>query len=281
MKILVTGASGYIGRHTVRVLLDRGHTVLAADKTFTNENIKGLQQVNLPIFSGSKTIFADMGEPDVCLHLAWQNGFQHNSDTHIEDLAKHYIFARDMMRGGLTQFVGMGSMHEVGYWRGVVDEKTPTNPRSFYGIAKNAAREFSEVLATENNTIYQWIRAFYVTGDDKNGHSIFQKILVAEENRESFFPFTSGANKYDFIDVDDLAKQICAVVCQREVTGVINCCSGTPVSLADRVESFISDNSLKIRLKYNVYPDRPYDSPEVWGDNSKIEKILKGQVSRS
>jgi len=58
------------------------------------------------------------------------------------------------------------------------------------------------------------------------------------------------------------------------VTGIINICSGKPEKLSDRVERFIYENGYKIILKYGAYPDRPYDSKAVWGDNSKIQLII-------
>ena len=56
--------------------------------------------------------------------------------------------------------------------------------------------------------------------------------------------------------------------------GIINLCSGRPEKLADRVERFIRENGYEIRLNYGAYPDRPYDSKAVWGDSSRIERIL-------
>ena len=83
-------------------------------------------------------------------------------------------------------------------------------------------------------------------------------------------------NKYDFISVYDLANQIVAAATQTKITGVINVCSGKPVSLADRVEEFIKENNFNIKLQYGAFPDRAYDSPAVLGDNSKILEILEG-----
>ena len=77
--------------------------------------------------------------------------------------------------------------------------------------------------------------------------------------------------------VDELSKQIAAASLQDKVIGVINCCSGKPISLAERVEKFIEDNNFKIKLKYGAFPDRPYDSPAVWGNPSKINQILKNE----
>ena len=74
--------------------------------------------------------------------------------------------------------------------------------------------------------------------------------------------------------MDVLASQIAHAVNQDEVTGIINCCTGVPVSLADKVEEYIRKNGYKIRPEYGAYPDRPYDSPGVWGNPEKIQKIM-------
>ena len=92
------------------------------------------------------------------------------------------------------------------------------------------------------------------------------------------FPFTTGTNKYDFITVQELAKQIAAAVTQDKIQGIINVCSGTPVSLKDMVETFIAERNLDIRLIYGAFPERPYDSKIVYGDNSKIKEILKNRT---
>ena len=62
---------------------------------------------------------------------------------------------------------------------------------------------------------------------------------------------------------------------QDKVLGIINCCSGKPVSLAEQIEWYIAHNNLPIKLDYGKYPDRPYDSPCVYGDNKKIDLIIK------
>ena len=62
---------------------------------------------------------------------------------------------------------------------------------------------------------------------------------------------------------------------QREVDGIINCCSGRPVSLAEMAEGFIRERGFKIKLEYGKFPDRPYDSPGVWGDATKLRQILR------
>ena len=272
-KILVTGAGGYIGRHVVKALLDAGQEVIASDLRLDDVDDRA-QKIVTNIFEPDDGLFTKLGSPDVCLHMAWRDGFKHNSDNHMGDLSNHYRFIKAMLEGGLKQVAVMGTMHEVGYWEGAIDENTPCHPASMYGIAKNALREATLMLAKEHNAVAQWIRAYYIVGDDARGNSIFSKLLQAAQEGKTTFPFTTGKNKYDFINVDELARQIAAVVSQSEVDGIINCCTGQPITLAERVERYIKDNDLNITLDYGAFPDRPYDSPGVWGDAAKIKQIL-------
>jgi len=278
MRVLVTGANGYIGRHVVKALLNKKADVIACD-IVTKDVDPSAKTIEMNIFSGDyDNLFERLGSPDICLHMAWRNGFVHNADTHIGDLSGHYNFLTALIRQGLKQIAVMGTMHEVGYWEGKIDENTPCNPLSMYGIAKNALRQAMKLYCESKNIVFQWLRAFYILGDDAKNNSIFAKICKAESEGKESFPFTSGKIKYDFIEVDKLANQISAAIMQKEVDGIINCCSGNPVTLAERVEQFISEHGFKIKLEYGAYPDRPYDSPIIYGDNKKIHKIMSSFI---
>lgn len=274
MRVLVTGANGYIGRHVVSALLDNGHEVIACDLRVDGIDNRA-RCIEDNIFAGSDGAFERLGSPDVCIHLAWRDGFVHYSPNHIGDLSSHYRFLTSMVDGGLKHLAVMGTMHEVGYWEGAIDEHTPCNPLSMYGIAKNALRQAMMLYCKDKGCKLYWLRAYYILGDDTRNHSIFAKLLQADKDGQKLFPFTTGKTKYDFISVEELSRQIAIASTQEEVTGVINCCSGNPVSLAERVEQYIKDNQLSIKLDYGKFPDRPYDSPIIYGDNSKIQQILK------
>ena len=144
-----------------------------------------------------------------------------------------------------------------------------------YGIAKDALRRSIILYAKQTDVILQWLRCYYILGDDTYNNSIFSKLLQAVDEGKKSFPFTTGKNKYDFIEVEELAELIASTIIQSEVAGIINCCTGKPVSLAQRVEAFIKQHQLDIQLEYGAFPDRPYDSPCVYGNVSKINKIMR------
>lgn len=273
-KVLVTGANGYIGAHIVKNLCDKGYNVIAADFKFDAVDSRAIT-CKVPIFNGNTDIYEELGRPDVCIHLAWRDGFVHNSDKHMGDLSNHIIFLQNLITGGLPKLSVMGTMHEIGYWEGAVDEHTPCNPMSQYGIAKNALRQSLMLFTKDKNCVLHWLRAYYITGDDLKANNIFSKITKAAMEGKKEFPFTSGKNKYDFIDVNDLAEMIVEASIQDKINGIINVCSGKPISLADKVESFIKEHGYNIKLNYGVYPERSYDSPAIWGNAEKINKILK------
>ncbi len=273
MKVLVTGAAGYIGRHVVKELINMNHEVMAVD--IVSEGIdQRAAFLNVDIFSGNSDIFNQTGQPDVCIHLAWKDGFVHNSTAHMGMLSSHYKFLCDMIEGGCKRIAVMGTMHEIGFWEGKINENTPCNPLSQYGIAKNALRQSLLLYAKDKDVNMYWLRAYYILGDDLKNHSIFTKLLQATQEGKEEFPFTLGQNKYDFIEVDELAKQIAMASSQDQYTGIINVCSGKPVSLADRVEEFIKERKLNIKLLYGAFPDRAYDSQIIYGDNEIIQKIM-------
>ncbi|MEK8209680.1 NAD(P)-dependent oxidoreductase [Paenibacillus sp. FSL L8-0696] len=271
--VLVTGAGGYIGRFVVKTLLDLGIQVSAVDfnTEFIDDRAKKLE---FNIFAEYENIYEELGSPDVCLHMAWRDGFVHNAESHMLHLYSHYKFIRSMVEGGLKHVAVMGTMHEVGYFEGEINESTPTNPHSLYGIAKNSLRQsLSILLQNKDDVVFQWLRAFYIYGDDAKSKSVFSKIIQAEKEGKEIFPFTTGKNKYDFITVDELAKQISLSVMQTKVTGIINCCSGNPISLKEKVEDFLETNNFSIKLDYGAFPERPYDSPGIWGNSDKIKEI--------
>lgn len=273
MKVLVTGANGYLGKGVVKALIEDGVEVVATD--FKDCYIDTRAEIMIADLFAIDNPYEYFGKPNILLHMAWRDGFVHGSINHINDLPNHVNFINKMIAGGVKQIAVMGSMHEVGFFEGSINENTPCNPQSLYGISKNALRRVVELECKNKNVVFQWLRGFYIVGNTEDGCSIFSKIVQAAHKGQKEFPFTMGLNQFDFLDYEVFCQQVADTVEQSEIDGIINICSGRPEKLADRVERFIKENNFDIKLNYGAFPDRPYDSKAIWGDDFKIRMIEK------
>lgn len=276
MRILVTGANGYLGKGIVKQLLDDGMEVVATD--LNCDLIDRRAEIRVAELFSIEDPYEYFDCPDVLLHLAWRDGFVHSSINHINDLPKHNEFIDKMVDAGIGKVASMGSMHEIGFFEGSINESTPCNPQSLYGISKNALRRLVEIKCKEKNVLFQWLRGFYIVGNTEDGCSIFSKIVQASHKGDKTFPFTMGLNQFDFLDYKVFCKYVADTVEQSEINGVINICSGRPEKLADRVKQFIKENGYNITLNYGAFPERPYDSKAIWGDDFKLRMVEKEKI---
>ena len=275
-RVLVTGGNGYIGRHVTQAVADRGDAVVAAVRSVPEDPIPGVEYRALDLFDQEARRGLLDGGYDLCIHAAWENGFQHNNPSHMEQVSDHFKLLEAVLAAGTEHIAVLGSMHEIGYHEGEIGEDTPEAPTTIYGIAKCALKNTLRLHMQSHypNATFQWLRAYYIFGDDLRNHSVFTKLLLAAQEGKEEFPFTSGTHQFDFITIQELSRQIAAVTAQNEVTGVIECCSGVPVSLGEKMEQFIQENDLSIRLKYGAFPEPAHESPGVWGSTEKLKKAM-------
>lgn len=271
MKIAVTGAGGYLGRGVVKSLLDHGEKVVAVG--FGTEHVDPRAEVAQCDIFDIVNPYEAFGNPDILLHMAWRDGFSHYSQAHLDDLPRHYMLIEKLINAGLKKVCIMGSMHEVGFFEGPISENTPCWPSTPYGVSKSALRSLAEALCKRSSVDFQWLRGYYIVSSDSRGASIFAKIAATAKMGQEVFPFTMGQNLYDFIDYSDFCEAVTKTITQNSINGVINICSGHPQKLAERVERFIEENNFAIKLQYGAFPDRPYDSKAVWGDDTKLREI--------
>lgn len=253
------------------------HQIIAVD--FSNRNIDSkINFIKMDLLANAlkETLFEDLGRPDVCLHLAWQDGFNHNAESHIDNLASHYHFLKNLIEHGCRHIAVAGSFREYGAHNGLARECDPVVADNYYAWAKTSLYNLLKIFTAGKDICLQWLRFFTPYGDDEHNNSILTKILKWEKEGKTSFPFTEGKEQYDYIHIDVLAEQIVRIILQEKISGIINCCSGKPTSLKDMVESFIQEHRLKIRPKYGAFPSRPYDADVIYGDTTKIKQIMNG-----
>ena len=277
-NVVITGGNGYIGSHVVKKILEYPDEFGIVVACRNSENIPtGVKCLSLDILKDSNktNLFEYLGKPDICIHLAWTNGFQHNAPSHIEELSSHFTFLKNLADSGTHQFIVAGSFREYGSVNGMVSQNVFTEPENLYALSKRTLKRALEIYFKDRDICLQWIRPFTVYGDDEKNNSIMSKIIKWEKENKKTFQFTNGDEQYDYIEIDQLAQQIIAIASQTEIDGVIDCCSGYPTRIGDKIEEFLTTNGYKIRPLYGAFPKRAYDSPVIYGDSTKIKEIMR------
>jgi len=283
-KILVTGATGFIGNYVVSKLLDRGFLVIAS-----SGNEERARQANwffrtvfVPFnfksFESAIDYFDFFHRPDLMIHLAWEGLPNYRSSFHIEEnLPRHKDLLGNLVKNGLPDLTVTGTCLEYGMQGGLLTEDMPAFPSNPYAIAKDELRKFLETLQQENAFSFKWVRLFYVYGNGQNPNSLVSQLEKAIAEGDKVFNMSGGEQVRDYLPVEKVAEYVVAIALQDKVNGIINCCSGEPVSVKEFVKQYLSKINKDISLNLGHYPYTDYEPMQFWGDNSKLKSILNNE----
>jgi dTDP-6-deoxy-L-talose 4-dehydrogenase (NAD+) len=278
MKVLVTGATGFVGQHVVPHALNRGHavTVLArsaeAAKRFPwSSKVAVILGDTESVHSSQTSALADH---DAAIHLAWPGLPNYGALSHYERaLPVQYGFLRQLISSGVRQILVAGTCFEYGMQSGVMTEAMPTMPANAYAVAKDSLHKFLQQLRRESPFTLQWARLFYLHGPGQHANSLLGQLDRAIESGEKVFNMSPGDQLRDYLAVQDAAFRLARLLEHPVCDGPINICSGQPISVRKLAEDHIAVRGAQIRLNLGHYPYSPFEPLAFWGDKSKFDTL--------
>ena len=279
MKVLVTGATGFIGKHAISELLKYDMKIIATarniDKAKKNNWFDKVRFLECDL-NTKLDFFNYFEQPDAVIHLAWEELPNFNERFHIErNLPNNISFLSNLITSGLKKITVIGTCLEYGLISGCISEGIITNPQTPYGIAKDTLRKYLESLESDYNLDFKWVRLFYLHGNGQNENSILSQLAKAIANEEEVFNMSGGEQLRDYLPIEKAAEYLTKIFLQTKVTGTINCCSGKPISIRKLVENYLKQNDAEIKLNLGALPYPDYEPMAFWGDNKKLNKILR------
>lgn len=278
-KVLLTGATGFIGNYVVAELLKAGHKVIVVSRSMEKaKSCKWFTQVQFIQYDLNQTnenFFRLFQQPEQLIHLAWEGLPNYNELFHLErNLPCSYSFIKNMVQNGLRNLVVIGTCLEYGLQEGSLSESMETKPVTCYGLAKDTLRKFIEQLQKKFDFEFKWIRLFYLYGEGQSQNSIFSQLEYALANKQSQFNMSGGQQLRDYLPVKKAAQYITKIAQQHHTNGIINCCSGNPISIKKLVENYLKKNKKTICLNLGYYPYSKNEPMEFWGDTGKLKRAL-------
>lgn len=279
MSILVTGATGFIGRHVVRALLDLGLPVTATARdearARTMEWFPEVCFVPLDLAAPSPRLFERLGRPERCLHLAWGGLPNYRDAFHLEtNLPLHRAFLDQLLGEGLRHLLVTGTCLEYGMREGCLAEDMEPAPDNPYAQAKDQLRRHLEQAAVRAGARLQWVRLFYLFGPGQNPRSLLAQLDRAIGEGRDSFDMSGGEQSRDYLPVDVAAARLARIALQGEVAGIINCCSGRPITVKNLVLRRLRQRNASLRLNLGVYPYPDWEPMHFWGDDAKLGRAL-------
>jgi nucleoside-diphosphate-sugar epimerase len=277
VRVLVTGASGFIGAHCVRELLDRGHQVAiltrSADPPSRLKEVAGRIERIEGALGNLPRAALQTWKPEGCLHLAWyaEPGKYLEADENVDCLIGSLALLRTLISDGCERFVGAGTCFEYEMAGHPLQESSPTRPATLYAATKLSVCETGQKVARQKGSKFAWGRVFYPYGPQEDPRRAVPGVINALLDSRPF-PATTGEQVRDYVHVEDVAAGF-ATLLESGAEGVFNLCSGAPLTMRELL-SLIGEQLGKAQLiEFGKFPARSYEPPYIAGDNSRLRSL--------
>jgi nucleoside-diphosphate-sugar epimerase len=278
MKVLITGASGFVGSHVARLLVAEGCEVYALVRESSNRwRIRDilpsmyLRQSDLVAFENVNTYLQEI-KPELCIHLAWYAvpGKYLNSQENLDSIQASINLLSQLAELGCKRFVGIGTCFEYDLSLGYLSESSLTKPITLYAATKVALSTILQQFAQITEMEIAWIRLFYQYGPMEDERRLIPSV-ISSLLRDEVVKTTKGEQIRDFLHIEDVASAIWAVA-KSNVSGVVNVGSGQPVTvgqIALELGNLLGKPDL---IHLGALPYRPNDPMFICANNELLRK---------
>jgi dTDP-6-deoxy-L-talose 4-dehydrogenase (NAD+) len=276
VRVALSGATGFIGRHVLAELLRQQQSVVAI--TRHAERVAagpGIEAVTMDLAAPPRHGFELLGRPEVLIHLAWEGLPNYRAARHVDvELPRQFEFLRGLLTDGLPALVVTGTCLEYGMRSGALNETLPAAPAINYAIAKDRLRQQLAALRAARHFDFCWARLFYTYGAGQAPGSLLPQLAAAVARGAERFDMSGGEQLRDYLPVEEVARLLVALALRRCDAGVVNVCSGTPVRVRDLVTGWLAARQWHIALNLGHYPYPEYEPMAFWGERGHLDAVL-------
>ena len=279
-RILLTGATGFLGSHIARVItnynieliaLKRENSNLFRCKTFQNK----VNWINIDTAGGWKKKVIDLN-PTHLIHSAWI-AVDSNQRDDIKKQIENIYFLSDLLKISkkinLTQIIGFGSQAEYGILNDKVSEDNIANPVSLYGATKVATQQILKTFCELNKIDWIWLRLFSITGEHENNNwlipSIISKVIAGKT-----INMTLGEQKYSYMYVNDFALIILKLINSKVDSGIYNVSANNPKTIKEITNLICEKLNILTKINWGAFTYRPNQSMHLEGETYKLKKQI-------
>ena len=284
-RILLTGGTGFVGRHVVRLLQSADVDVLLL--------VRDANRLDPSVRAGLNVVIADLNDPDsyrgairefspeTCVHMAWEGIPDYSFDMSMKNLNCSLRLLNTVLDDTpCRRVISCGSCFEYGRTNGECREGDACEIQSFFSWAKHSLRGFLEATCHMKDVSFTWFRFFYVYGPGQRSGALIPSIIAAlQEGRAP--DIRSPRNANDFVYVGDVARAICLALASVAPSGIYNLGTGTSHTVTEICE--VAEELLTGQKKFSreLVAGEDGRTVDFWADVTKTAQHMEWKTSTS